>query len=98
MITFTSDFHSNCFAEFLLYLIQFFMNFREILENNKINIFTTIFQKIVILKKIGLVDFFGDFLSHFIYLCLRFKQNISFENFVQNIDNPFFLLALSMFL
>ena len=62
------------------------MNFREILENNKINIFTTIFQKIVILKKIGLVDFFGDFLSHFIYLCLRFKQNISFENFVQNTD------------
>jgi len=71
------------------------MNFREILENNEINIFTTIFQKIVILKKIGLVDFLGGFFITF-YLFIRSEQNISFENFVQNIDNPF-LLALLMF-
>ena len=41
-ITFIAYFQSN-FIRFLLYLIQFLMNFYENLENNRVNIFPIIF-------------------------------------------------------
>ena len=43
---------------FLLHLIKFLMNFYEILGNNRINIFLTIFQKISFFPKKWFRGFF----------------------------------------
>ena len=39
-------------ADFLLYLMQFLINFYEILKNNRINVYPTIFLKNLTLKKL----------------------------------------------
>ena len=71
----------------MLYLIQFMMNFYEILENNKKHC-QTIIQKISLFqKKTAFVDYFTkkfpkiflNFLSHFVFFCLKSEGNQKFK-------------------
>ena len=67
------------------------MNFDEILENNRINIFPTISQKILFCQKNLVLRILFYLPKYFlIFKCLTPEQKKKFENIVQNIDNPVF--------